>query len=123
LKTIAVVDDNPVNRRLMRAILKKHYEITEYGSGKEAIEGIPNDASALVLLDISLPDLDGTEVLRQLRAHPRLQKMPVIAVTAHALTGDRERFLEAGFDDYLSKPIVDVNVVVETVARHLAVSA
>jgi CheY-like chemotaxis protein len=123
VKTIAVVDDNPVNRRLIRAILKKHYEITEYGSGKEAVEGIPNDSSSLVLLDISLPDIDGTEVLRQLRANPLLQKLPIIAVTAHALHGDRERFLQAGFDDYLSKPIVDVNVVVETVARHLAVSA
>jgi CheY-like chemotaxis protein len=123
VKTIAVVDDNPVNRRLIRAILKKHYEITEYGTGKEAVEGIPNDSSSLVLLDISLPDIDGTEVLRQLRAHPQLRTMPVIAVTAHALAGDRERFLQAGFNDYLSKPIVDVNELVQTVARHLAVSA
>lgn len=122
MKTIAVVDDNPVNRRLIRAILKKHYEIVEYGSGMEAVQGLADGASALVLLDISLPDIDGIEVLRRIRANPALEKIPVIAVTAHALHGDRERFLAAGFDGYLSKPIVDVNEVVETVARYLAVS-
>jgi CheY-like chemotaxis protein len=121
VKTIAVVDDNPVNRRLLRAILKKHYEIVEYGTGMEALQGLADGGSALVLLDISLPDVDGTEVLRRIRANPDLQKLPVIAVTAHALHGDRERFMAAGFDGYLSKPIVDVNEVVELVGRHLAV--
>jgi CheY-like chemotaxis protein len=120
VKRIAVVDDNPVNRRLMRAILKKHsYEIVEYGTGVEAVAGLADGLSALVLLDISLPDIDGTEVLRQIRLIPALQKIPVIAVTAHALTGDRERFMEAGFNDYLSKPIVDVNEVVLKIEKYL----
>jgi CheY-like chemotaxis protein len=120
VKRIAVVDDNPVNRRLIRAILKKHsYEIVEYGTGVEAVAGLADGVSELVLLDISLPDIDGTEVLRQIRLNPALRKVPVIAVTAHALTGDRERFLEAVFDDYMSKPIVDVNEVVEKIKRHL----
>jgi CheY-like chemotaxis protein len=124
VKRIAVVDDNPVNRRLMRAILKKHsYEIVEYGTGLEAVAGLADGQSALVLLDISLPDIDGTEVLRQIRLNPTLQKIPVIAVTAHALTGDRERFMEAGFDDYLSKPIVDVNEVVHKIERYLGTKA
>jgi CheY-like chemotaxis protein len=120
VKRIAVVDDNPVNRRLMRAILKKHsYEIVEYGTGVEAVAGLADGLSALVLLDISRPDIDGTEVLRQIRLIPALQKIPVIAVTAHALTGDRERFMEAGFNDYLSKPIVDVNEVVLKIEKYL----
>jgi CheY-like chemotaxis protein len=124
VKKIAVVDDNPVNRRLIRAILKKEsYEIVEYGTGVEAVQGLADGTSALVLLDISLPDIDGTEVLRQIRLNPALQKLPVIAVTAHALAGDRERFMEAGFDDYLSKPIVDVNEVIKKVARHLTTKA
>src|ERR1043165_6599259 len=107
MRKIAVVEDNPDNQLLIRAILEDHYEITAYETGLEALAGLPRDLPDVVLQDISLPGMDGTEVLRRLRADATLRHLPVVAITAHAMTGDRERFLAAGFDDYLTKPIVD----------------
>jgi two-component system cell cycle response regulator DivK len=119
VKKVAVVDDNPANRRLVRALLKGRYELVEYGTGREALEGMSRDGPELVLLDISLPDLDGTEILREIRRDPARSALPVVALTAHAITGDREKFLAAGFDEYVSKPIVDVTVLLDVVARFL----
>ncbi len=116
---IAVVEDNPDNRLLVQAILEDLYEITEYESGTAALEGLVKSRPDLVLLDISLPEMDGTEVLRRIRADSRLSTLPVIALTAHAMSGDRERYLSAGFDDYLTKPIVDDAVLLEAIARRL----
>ena len=73
----------------------------------------------LVLLDISLRGMDGLEVLQHIRAHARLPKLPVIALTAHAMAGDRERFLAAGFDGYLTKPIIDDEALLRTIAEGL----
>jgi CheY-like chemotaxis protein len=118
VKRIAVVDDNAVNRRLVRALVKGHFEIDEYATGREALEGITRRPPDLVLLDISLPEMDGLEVLRRLREDPGVG-IPLIAMTAHALVGDRERFLAAGFDDYVSKPMVDLKAVLEMIKGHL----
>lgn len=111
MKRIAVVEDNPDNRLLVRAILEDEFEIIEFETGGEALTGLRADRPDLVLLDISLPEMDGTEVLRALRADAALRDVPVIALTAHAMAGDRERFLAEGFDDYLTKPIVDEEVL------------
>ena len=116
---IAVVEDNPDNRLLVQAILDDLYEITEYESGTAALTGLAEAVPDLVLLDISLPGMDGTEVLRRIRSDPRLAALPVIALTAHAMSGDRERYLGLGFDDYLTKPIVDDAVLIDTIARRL----
>ena len=89
--------------------------------GKSAMEGLPTLKPDLVLLDISLPEMDGTEVLRRIREHPDLQTLPVIALTAHAMAGDREKYLAAGFNDYVSKPI-NPNELVETIERVLSQS-
>lgn len=117
MKRIAVVEDNPDNRLLVQAILEDDYEILEFETGAEAIDGIRRERPDLVLLDISLPGMDGTAVLEALRAEPELRQLPVVALTAHAMAGARERYLAAGFDDYISKPIVDEEVLLETVAR------
>jgi len=119
-RTIALVEDNPDNRLLVQAILDDVYEIVEYETGVAALEGLATFVPDLVLLDISLPEMDGTEVLRRIRQDPRLDAVPVIALTAHAMAGDRERFLADGFNDYLTKPIVDDTLLVQAIERGLA---
>lgn len=103
---IALVEDNPDNRLLVVTLLEDEYEVDEYEDGPSALAGIPDSRPAVILLDISLPGMDGTEVLAKLKTGP-LADIPVVALTAHAMAGDREKYLALGFDAYLSKPIVD----------------
>ncbi len=119
MKRIAVVEDNPDNRLLVRVILEPLYEVAEYENGFAALDGLPREKPDLVLLDVSLPEMDGTEVLRRLRADPCLRELPVIALTAHAMAGDREKYLAAGFDDYVAKPIIDERLLLEAIRRKL----
>jgi CheY-like chemotaxis protein len=119
-KTIAVVEDNPDNRLLVQALLDDAYDLAEYSTGGEALSGLRESTADLVLLDISLPGMDGIEVLQAMRADPELQSIPVIALTAHAMSGDKERFLDAGFDDYVAKPIIDETLLLDTIARLLS---
>ncbi len=116
---IAVVEDNPDNRLLVRALLEDHYVLTEFETGMEAVTGLAQAEPDLVLLDISLPEMDGPEVLRWIRGQDSLKTIPVVALTAHAMAGDRERFLAEGFDAYLMKPIVDESVLLDTISRCL----
>ncbi len=120
---IAVVEDNIDNRLLVQAILDDRYEISEYENGMEVVDGLGEDVPDLVLLDISLPGMDGTEVLEWIRSQPLLSSLPVIALTAHAMSGDREKYLEMGFDEYVTKPIVDEEVLVGAIERLLKRSA
>ncbi|MEO1365567.1 MAG: response regulator [Acidobacteriota bacterium] len=115
MKRVAIVEDNPDNRLLLCAMLEDRYDIVEFESGVDALKDLESAAPGVVLLDISLPGMDGLEVLTRLRADPALRPLPVIAITAHAMAGDRERFLTHGFDDYLSKPILDDRVLVELI--------
>ena len=117
---IAVVEDNIDNRLLVQAILEDRYEISEYENGMEVVDGLGDDIPDLVLLDISLPGMDGTEVLEWVRSQEQLSNLPVIALTAHAMSGDRERYLEMGFDEYVTKPIVDEEVLMGAIERLLA---
>ncbi len=119
MKKIAVIEDNPDNRLLLRAILEDYYEITDYESGFEALTVMPAQRPDLVLLDISLPKMDGTEVLKKIRAEPALSKLPVIALTAHAMSGDREKYLSLGFDNYVAKPIVDETILLNAITSGL----
>jgi len=119
MSRIAVVEDNADNRLLVQAILGGRHELDEYASGPEALAGMRARVPDLVLLDISLPGMDGLAVLRALRADPALRALPVIALTAHAMRGDRERFLADGFDDYVSKPIVDEALLLDAVRARL----
>ena len=119
MNSIAVVEDNPDNRLLLQAILEDSYELTEYVTGIEALEGLTGEVPDLILLDISLPGMDGVEVLQHIRADARLRNIPVIALTAHAMAGDRDRFLAAGFDGYLTKPITDDELLLRTIEEGL----
>jgi CheY-like chemotaxis protein/HPt (histidine-containing phosphotransfer) domain-containing protein len=120
MKKIAVVEDNPDNRLLVRVILEPLYDVAEYEDGASALAGLQQQQPDLVLLDVSLPEMDGTEVLRRIRADARLQNLPVIALTAHAMTGDREKFLATGFDDYVTKPILDEKLLLAAIQARLA---
>jgi CheY-like chemotaxis protein len=122
-RKIAVVEDNPDNRMLVQALLEDRYDISEYETGVEAVEGLGSDVPDLVLLDISLPEMDGTEVLAWIRGQDALKDIPVIALTAHAMAGDRDKYLAAGFDDYVTKPIVDEDVLIEAIERCLSPTA
>ena len=116
---IAVVEDNPDNRLLLQALLEESHELTEYDNGADALDAMRAAPPELVLLDISLPRMDGTEVLRRMRGDPALAAVPVIALTAHAMSGDRERFIGQGFDDYVAKPIVDESILFASIDRLL----
>ena len=119
MKKIAVVEDNPDNRLLLQVILEGQFELDEYVDGVSAVSGITLSPPDLVLMDISLPGMDGEEVLGRLRADPALRDLPAIALTAHAMVGDRERLLQAGFDDYVTKPVVDEAVLLDAIERLL----
>ena len=115
---ILVVEDNELNMKLFRDVLvAKGFRALEATTGGEAVDMAVEQAPDLVLMDIQLPDADGVDVLRRLRTDDRTAAIPVLAVTAQAMQGDRERFLAAGFDDYVSKPL-HVGELIETVRRH-----
>ncbi|MGH7655712.1 MAG: response regulator [Gemmatimonadaceae bacterium] len=120
LKTISVVEDNADNRLLVHALLDEQYMIVEYADGPSALDGLQVVRPDLILLDISLPEMDGLEVLRRIRADEALRDLPVIALTAHAMAGDRARLLAAGFDDYVTKPIADETLLLGAIDRCLA---
>lgn len=115
---VLVVEDNEKNMKLLRDVLQATgYSTIEATTGTRAVELAAEHGPDLVLLDVQLPDIDGLEVLGRLRADERTASIPVLAVTAQAMQGDRERFLAAGFDGYFSKP-VDVVELVASVRRH-----
>ncbi|MBT8492890.1 MAG: response regulator [Deltaproteobacteria bacterium] len=103
---IALVEDNPDNRMLVVALLEDEYQVDEYEDGPSAIDGMRDHRPDIILLDISLPGMDGVEVLKRVR-NSELADVPAIALTAHAMAGDRQKYMDLGFDDYFAKPIVD----------------
>lgn len=120
MNTIAIVEDNADNRLLLQAILDGQYRLVEYENGTDALAGLAASIPDLVLLDISLPGMDGNEILARIRADAALRKLPVVALTAHAMAGDREKYLAAGFNDYITKPIVDETILLASIERWLA---
>ena len=115
---VLIVEDNAKSMKLFRdVLLASGYRPIEAAAGSRAVELAAVHAPALVLMDIQLPDLDGIAALGRMRADERTASIPVLALTAQAMQGDRERLLSAGFDGYLSKP-VDVTELLETVREH-----
>lgn len=112
---VLVVEDNERSRKLLLAVLEVASMRAEaVTTGMDAVARAALGDLDVVLLDVQLPDLDGVEVLHRMRARPESARVPVVAVTAFAMDGDRERFLAAGFDGYLTKPI-DVRTFAEQV--------
>jgi two-component system cell cycle response regulator DivK len=113
---VLVVEDNEKSLKLACDLLRlRDYEPVAASTGDDAIRLAREHVPALVLMDIQLPDMDGGSALASLRAHPVTSGIPVVAVTAYAMKGDRERLLAQGFDGYISKPI-DVRSFVDDVA-------
>ena len=103
---ILLVEDNEMNRDMLsRRLERRGYAIAIAVDGRQGVEMAKTGSYDLVLMDMSLPEVDGWEATRQLRAAPETKTLPIIALTAHAMAGDRERAIEAGADDYDTKPI------------------
>jgi len=119
MKCIAIVEDNPDNLMLAEAILSSTYKTVSFDNGPDALAALPDLDVSLVLLDISLPGMDGVAVLEAIRNDNRLKNLPVVALTAHAMQGDRENYLKKGFDEYFTKPIVDFNALLDLIQRML----
>ena len=105
MPTVLIIEDNPDNMITMRAVLKDKYTIMEASDGEEGLKKALHELPNLILLDISLPGMDGYAVVKQIKSDEKAAPIPVIALTAHAMKGDRERIIAAGCDDYISKPI------------------
>ena len=116
---ILIADDRPSSRELLRRVLERSgYDVTDAEDGERALTQAREGSPDLILLDLQMPGLDGYGVLAALRAEERFAQVPVLALTASAMRGDREKILEAGFTDYLAKPAAP-ELVRETVARVL----
>jgi len=103
---ILLVEDNEMNRDMLsRRLQKRGYDVVLAEDGQQGVSLAQSEAPVLILMDMSLPVLDGWEATRQLKAAPATRSIPIIALTAHAMAGDRERALEAGADDFDTKPI------------------
>lgn len=120
--SILVVEDNDMNMQLVEYLLEEGgYSIIKAASGEEAL-AITGDSTLespnLILMDIHLPGMDGLSVVRAIKAQPQMAGIPILALTAHAMRGDRDRFLEAGCDGYISKPI-DVKTFLTSIQQYL----
>lgn len=103
---ILIVEDNEINMKLIKTVLKaKGYDLVEAKDGEEALSAVVGSMPDLILMDIQIPKIDGLEVTRRIREMKEFAKTPIIALTAHAMEGDREKILEAGCDAYIAKPI------------------
>jgi two-component system, cell cycle response regulator DivK len=103
---ILLVEDNEMNRDMLsRRLIRKGYEVVMALDGRQAVEMASGENPDLIIMDMSLPVIDGWEATRQVKAAPATRAIPVIALTAHAMAGDREKAIEAGCDDYDTKPI------------------
>ena len=114
---VLLVDDNAVNRRVATGLLRKlHCAVTEAENGEQAIEKLEKQSFDLVFMDVQMPVMDGFVATRRIRSDARWVDLPIVAMTAHAMTGDRERCLEAGMSDYLSKP-VQMDAITEIIEK------
>jgi CheY-like chemotaxis protein len=118
MKKVLVVEDVDFARDLVVQLLEDQYQVIEAVDGQEGLELAEQEKPDLILMDLSLPVMDGWEATRRLRANDELRSIPVIALTAHAMVGDEEKALASGCNDYLSKPL-DADELLEKVAKYI----
>lgn len=117
---VLLVEDNEMNRDMLsRRLIKKGYTVTIAVDGLQAVARASSDEPDLILMDMSLPEIDGWEATRRIKAQPGTRDIPIIALTAHAMSGDREKAIEAGCDEFDTKP-VDLNRLLEKMSAILA---
>jgi two-component system, cell cycle response regulator DivK len=117
--TILYVEDNPDNRLLVRRVLSAEgYTVIEAANAKTAFQQVENTMPSLILMDINMPEVDGYTLTKDLRKLPRLDNVPIVALTANVMKGDRERSIAAGCDGYIQKPI-DIDTLVVQVEKFL----
>lgn len=117
MSRVLIAEDNPTNRELLREFLElMGHTVREACNGEDALKMIEQESPDVLLLDLSMPGLDGFGVVRRIREDSRIAGLPVLAVTAYAMQGDRERILESGFDGYLSKPL-NFSLLSEEISR------
>jgi len=116
---ILIVDDDPRGRKLIRDLLDVHgYTTVTTGNGVEAVALAKERCPDLILMDIQLPRMDGIAAMKALKSDPKTEGVPIIAITAHAMTGDEERLRSQGFDDFLAKPI-DIHALLKRIRFYL----
>jgi len=118
MKKVLVVEDVDFNRELIVQLLEDKYHVIEAVNGQEGVELAERERPDLILMDLSLPVMDGWEATRRLKANDDLRSIPVIALTAHAMMGEKEKALTAGCDDYLVKPL-DEDELMARIAKYL----
>ena len=118
MKKILVVEDVDFNRDLVVQLLEDRYQVIEAVNGQEGVEIAEQERPNLILMDLSLPVMDGWEATRRLKANDDLRSIPVIALTAHAMKGDEEKALDAGCEDYVVKPL-DEDELMAKIAKYL----
>ena len=117
--TILYVEDNSDNRHLVRRVLNAEgYSVVEAGDAAQALEELRNGGLDLILMDISMPEVDGYTLTTKIRSMPDFARIPIIAVTANVMRGDREKTLEAGCDGYIQKPI-DIDTLSQQIERFI----
>jgi CheY-like chemotaxis protein len=119
MPTVLVVEDNEMNMQLVEYLLEEGgFQILKASSGEEALKLTNENVPDLILMDIHLPGMDGLSVVKRMKESDRTSRIPILALTAHAMRGDRDRFLQAGCDGYISKPI-DVKTFVPSIQRYI----
>ena len=118
--TILYVEDNPDNRMLVKRILHaENYKLLEATNAVQAINLLENTTPDLILMDINMPDMDGYTLTTRIRSMPGLKRVPILALTANVMRGDKEKTLEAGCDGYIQKPL-DVDQLIREIEKFLA---
>jgi len=118
-EVILYIEDNPENRLLVRRILQAEgYVVLEAANARQAWENLADQTPNLILMDINIPNVDGYTLTRQIKARPELADVPIVALTANVMQGDRERVLQAGCEGYIQKPI-DVDLLPQEIRRYL----
>ena len=119
METVSIIDDDENSNMFLSVYLEEKWKVTTFEDWEEALSAYEKDPPDLILLDISLPGIEGTEVLKKIRQMDGLKRVKVIALTGYSLPKDRDKFLKQGFDDYIAKPVTDMSLFINKIEKCL----